>query len=301
MSSQFSRRSLLRTGLAVTAGLATVGFAVPGSGAPTVVPQGVRAELRALESRHAARLGVHAINIRSGAVVSYRAHERFPMCSTFKTLAVAAVLRDLDHDGEFLDSWVHYTEDDLVPNSPVTENHVGRGMRVEQLCAAAIRKSDNTAANLLLRRLGGPGGVTRFCRSLGDPVTRLDRYEPELSDAVPGDPRDTTTPAAIAADYRRLVLGRALCPADRERLTTWLTESVTSDTRFRAGLPSHWRLADKTGSGGYGTANDVGVAWTGDGAPLVLAVLSTKHVEGAEWDDELVARTASVLARALVE
>lgn len=300
MSAGVSRRSLIRTGLAVTAGLATVGFGVP-NGTPPVVPGRVQGELRALEARHAARLGVYGINTRSGAVVSYRAHERFPMCSTFKTLAAAAVLRDLDRDGEVLDSWVHYTEDDLVVGSPVTERHVGTGMRVADLCAAAVSESDNTAANLLLDRIGGPRGVTRFCRSLGDRLTRLDRYEPDLNSALPGDHRDTTTPAAIAEDYRRLVVGTALDRGDRARLTTWLTESVTSDTRFRAGLPSHWRVADKTGSGSYGTANDVGVAWTDDGTPLVLAVLSTKHTPDAEWDDALVAGTARVLARALVE
>lgn len=299
MSVTFSRRSLLRTGLAVTAGLATVGLSVPATGSATV-SRSVSAELRALESRHAARLGVFALNVRSGAVVSYRAHELFPMCSTFKTLEVAAVLRDLDHDGTYLDRWVHYTEADLVPGSPITEQHAVTGMRVEDLCAAAIRQSDNTAANLLLRPLGGPSGITRFCRSLGDSVTRLDRYEPDLSDGVPGDRRDTTTPAAIAADYRRLLLGRALDDADRDRLVTWLTESVTSDTRFRAGLPSHWRVADKTGSGGYGTANDVGVAWTDDGTPLVLAVLTTKEVEDADRDDDLVAGTAELLAHTLV-
>jgi beta-lactamase class A len=294
------RRSLLRAGLAVSAaGLLTTGYTERAASATADGTLAVRYTLRALERRHHARLGVHATNIRTGATVAYRAGERFAMCSTFKTLAAAAVLRDLDRDGEYLDRLIHYTEDDLVAGSPVTEEHLGTGMRVGELCAAAICYSDNTAGNLLLRQIGGPRGVTRFCRSIGDPVTRLDRYETELNSAIPGDPRDTTTPGAIARDYRRLVLGRALCPPDRHRLTTWLKANTTSAQRFGAGLPQHWELGDKTGSGDYGTANDVGVAWTGKGTPIVLAVLSSKQDRDAEWDDVLIADTARLLARTL--
>lgn len=296
MPHPLSRRSLLRAGLAVSAGgLLTAGALARQPAA--AAPQEVRHRLRALERTHAARLGVYAANTRTGATVAYRAWERFPMCSTFKPLAAAAILRR--RDAAYLDRLVRYTGDDLVDGSPITEDHAGTGMRVGELCAAAICYSDNTAGNLLLRQVGGPGGVTAFCRSIGDTWTRLDRYETELNTAIPGDPRDTTTPGAIGRDYARLVLGHALCPGDRQQLTRWLEANTTSTHRFGAGLPRHWDLGDKTGSGSYGTANDVGIAWTGAGTPIVLAVLTTKHVQDAEWDDALIADTARILAHTL--
>lgn len=231
--------------------------------------------------------------------VSRRAAERFPMCSTFKPLAAGAILRDRDHDGTFLDQVVHYTAEELVAHSPVTERHLETGMRVADLCAAAIQYSDNTAANLILRRIGGPAGVTAFCRSIGDPSTRLDRYETELNTAVPGDPRDTTTPAAFGRDYARLVLGDALDRGDRAILAEWLRGNTTSTKRFRAGLPDGWAVGDKTGGGDYGTANDVGIAWTSEGTPLVLTVLSTRDEKDADGDDTLIAEAARLLAQTL--
>lgn len=221
------------------------------------------------------------------------------MCSTFKTLAVAAVLRDRDRCGEFLDRVIRYTEDDLVEYSPVTGEHVDTGMTVRDLCAAAICYSDNTAGNLLLRRIGGPRGLTRFCRSLGDPTTRLDRWETELNTAYPGDVRDTTTPAAIGRDYGRLAVGNALSGRDRGRLTGWLKANTTSAKRFHAGLPDGWEIGDKTGTGDYGVANDIGIAWTTAGTPLVLAVLTSKDAQDAPAGDALVAEAARILARTL--
>ncbi|MFC0623735.1 class A beta-lactamase [Kribbella deserti] len=291
-----SRRSLLGAGLAVsTAGL----LAGNGFSLPAMATGSVRNELSTLEREHDARLGVYGLNTRTGATVAYRADERFPMCSTFKTLASAAILRDRDCNGEFLNKVIRYTKKDLVAGSPITQEHVGKGMRVADLCHAAICYSDNTAANLLLRQLGGPYGVTRFCRSIGDLHSRLDRYETELNTAIPGDVRDTTTPSAMGANLRRLVLGNALNERDREQLTAWLKANTTSKKRFGAGLPSNWVLGDKTGSGDYGTANDVGVAWTTAGTPLVLAVYTTKHTKDAVWDDALIAKTARILASTL--
>ncbi|GAA1671624.1 PEN family class A beta-lactamase, Bpc-type [Fodinicola feengrottensis] len=269
--------------------------------APALLVRGdktTNSELQALESQHGARLGVWATNTRTGATVAYRAGERFPMCSTFKTLAVTAILRR-DHDGEFLKRVITYTQKDVIDGSPITKDHVGTGMSVSDLCAAAIDYSDNTAANLLLRLIGGPSAVTQVARSLGDPYTRLDRNEPTLNTSIPGDLRDTTTPAAFAGDYRRLVLGEGLCPEHRERLTGWLKANTTSANRFHAGLPSGWVIGDKTGSGDYGTANDVGVVWTTHGTPIVIAVLTTKFTQDAGWDEPLVASAAAVVARTL--
>lgn len=258
----------------------------------------MRAELSELERHYGARLGVYARNTRTGRCVTYRAGERFAMCSTFKVFAAAAVLRD-HGDCAPLDRVVHYPPADILPNAPRTAEHVDTGMTVGDLCAAAIQYSDNTAGNLLLRQIGGPAGLTRFFRSLGDDVSRLDRWETELNTAVPGDPRDTTTPAAIGRNLERLTLGRALDRADRERLVTWLKGNTTSAERFGKGLPQGWVLGDKTGTGDYASANDIGVAWTTRRTPVVLAVLSTKTAEDAAVDNALIADTAGILARAI--
>ncbi|MFJ1708102.1 class A beta-lactamase [Kitasatospora sp. NPDC088346] len=263
----------------------------------------IEGRLRALERAHSARLGVFACDTVTGRTVHYRADEPFPFCSTFKTIAVAAVLRDLDRDGEFLASRIRYTDRDVTESgyAPITglpENLTG-GMTVASLCAAAIDHSDNAAANLLLRELGGPDAVTRFCRSLGDRVTRLDRWEPALNSAEPGRESDTSSPRALGRTYARLTLGDALDAPDRERLTGWLLGNTTSGNRFRAGLPQGWTVADKTGTGGYGTTNDVGIAWPPGRGPIVLAVLSTRHDPAAPADEPLVAETARLVAAAL--
>jgi beta-lactamase class A len=283
------RRTLLTAGTATAAALLT--------GAPAHAATTDR--LRELESQHGARLGVFAHNLATGRTVRHHADERFPICSLFKTLAAAAVLRDLDQDGEVLDKRIHYTADDVVENSDITEDHVATGMTVRELADAAIRFSDNTAGNLLLRELGGPTAITRFARSLGDPVTRLDRWEPELNSAEPGRVTDTTTPRAIGRTYARLVLGDALNRPDRDLLTHWLLNNTTSVNRFRAGLPKAWALADKTGGGSYGTNNDAGIAWTEDGTPLVLVVQTTKPEQGATPDHALIVKTAELLADTL--
>ncbi|MFI7387458.1 class A beta-lactamase [Streptomyces sp. NPDC049813] len=295
---------MLTTGTTLGAtALTGVGAAsASGTGSAAGARGGLGRRLAALEREHGARLGVFAQNLRTGAAHTHRADERFPLCSTFKTLAVAAVLRDLDDDGTYLARRVRYTRADLdrAGGAPVTgrPENLAHGMTVAELCGAALSYSDNTAANLLLDRLGGPAAVTRFARSAGDRVTRLDRWEPELNSAEPGRITDTTTPRAIGATYARLVLGRILDPGDRARLAGWLLANTTSDERFRAGLPAGWVLADKTGTGAYGTANDVGVAWTPGGDPVVLSVLTTKPARDATADDALVARAAELIAAA---
>ncbi|MGA5820146.1 class A beta-lactamase [Kitasatospora sp. NPDC094028] len=293
-----TRRAALTIGATAAAALAL------GSGAPAQAATGdVARGLAELEQQHGARLGVYARNLRTGRTVRHRADELFPMCSLFKTFAVAAVLRDLDHDGDFLARRIRYTQEDVTASggAPVTglPQNLANGMTVGELCAAAIDQSDNAAANLLLRQLGGPTAVTRFCRSIGDRVTRLDRWEPDLNSAEPDRVTDTTTPHAIARGYRRLVLGHALPPAQRRRLTTWLLANTTSTHRFREGLPADWRLADKTGTGRHGTTNDAGITWTTDGTPIVLAVLATKPDPAAPKDEPLLSRTATLLATAL--
>ncbi|GGV19183.1 beta-lactamase [Kitasatospora herbaricolor] len=296
-----SRRGVV-TGAAATALtvlLPTAGTAFAHS------PDGGRttARLHALERAHSARLGVFAWDTVTGRTVLHRADELFPMCSTFKTIAVAAVLRDLDRDGEFLAHRIRYTQQDVTASgyAPVTglPGNLADGMTVADLCAAAVDHSDNTAANLLLRELGGPGAVTRFCRSVGDEVTRLDRWEPELNSAEPGRVTDTSSPRAIGRTYARLTRGGALRPGDAKRLTGWLLGNTTSTDRFRAGLPRDWTVADKTGTGAHGTTNDVGITWPPGRGPIVLAVLSTKDASAAPADEPLVAGAAALLAAEL--
>ncbi|MFG2916023.1 class A beta-lactamase [Kitasatospora sp. NPDC048298] len=307
------RRAVLGLGLGLGLGAAV---AVAATGGPALAATatgpavdraadpGLHQALAALEREHSGRLGVYGRNLATGRTVRYRADELFPICSVFKTVAVAAVLRDLDRDGEFLAKRIRYTAADLVRSGGglITgkDENLANGMTVAELCAATIEYSDNTAANLLLRELGGPTAVTDFARSIGDRVTRLDRWEPELNSAEPDRRTDITTPRAIAATYGRLALGDALPPAKRERITAWLLGNTTSVRRFRAGLPADWALGDKTGTGEYGTTNDVGIAWTPAGAPVLLAVLTTKPADqAAPMDEPLVARTATLLAGAL--
>jgi beta-lactamase class A len=228
----------------------------------------------ALERRHGARLGVYALATGTGATVAYRADERFAFCSTFKTLAAAAVLHR--NTPGHLDKRVAYTKAAVNSISPITKDHVATGMTIRQLCDAAIRYSDGTAANLLMRDLGGPARLTAYLRGLGDGISRMDSYEPELNGNRPQDPRDTTTPRAIATDYRELVLGDALTTDDRALLRDWLERNTTGAERIRAGLPKGWRVADKTGTGDYGRANDIAIVWPPRTAPLVMAIMSDR-------------------------
>ena len=229
-----------------------------------------------LEHSVGGRLGVAALDTASGARLGHRAGERFPMCSTFKLLAVAAVLGRIDRGQERLDRVIRYGEADLLGYAPISRAHVREGgLPLGTLCQAAIELSDNTAANLILRQLGRPAAVTAFARGLGDPVTRLDRNEPTLNTAIPGDPRDTTTPAAITADLRALSLGGILSPTSRELLNGWLTGCKTGQTRLRAGFPASWHVGDKTGTGVNGTANDVAIAWA-PGGPILIACYLTQ-------------------------
>jgi beta-lactamase class A len=231
---------------------------------------------RAIEARVGGRLGVAVLDTATGELAGQRLDERFPMCSTFKSLAAALVLARVDAGQERLDRRIVVTPADLLEWAPVTSKRVGgAGMTLAELCEAAITVSDNTAANLLLASAGGPAGVTAFVRRLGDDVTRLDRTEPALNESAPGDPRDTSTPRAMARTLRRLMLGDALSDRGRAQLVQWMSANTTGGQRLRAGVPSDWRVADKTGTGRLGSTNDVGVLWPPRRAPLVVVAYLT--------------------------
>ncbi|WP_432115666.1 class A beta-lactamase [Streptomyces sp. S1] len=268
------------------------------SSGPDAAGTSHRREFRALESAFDARLGVYAIDTGTGREIAYRDRERFPYASTFKALAAGAVLRMEKLGG--MERVVRYTKEELVEPSPVTEKHVDTGMTLDALADAAVRYSDNTAGNLLFEELGGPKGLQAVLRSLGDGVTRMDRIEPELGDWRPGEVRDTSSPRALAGDLRAFVLGDVLRAPERERLTTWLKTNLTGDETIRAGVPDTWVVGDKTGTATtYGGRNDMAVVWPPDGAPIVMAILSTRSGREAEPDNRLIARAASVVAEAL--
>jgi beta-lactamase class A len=229
-----------------------------------------------LEKTSGGRLGVAVLDTGTGERSGHRSGERFPMCSTFKFLLAAAVLRRVDRGKETLDRAITIPPKPLLSNSPLTEPHAGATMTIAELCHAALARSDNTAANLLLERIGGPAGITDFARSIGDPVTRLDRIELELNECRPGDPRDTTSPAAMAADLKAVLLGSVLKSPSRDQLTAWMEANLTGLDRLRAKLPPGWRAADKTGSNGEHTSNDIAVMWPPARPPVIIAAYITQ-------------------------
>jgi beta-lactamase class A len=257
--------------------------------------------LAALEKERGGRLGVAVADTLDGRSAAYRGDERFPMCSTFKTLAVAAVLARVDAGKEQLDRRIRFEAKDVVANSPVSKNHAGGdGMSLAEMCEAAMTVSDNTAANHLLASLGGPEGLTAYARSLGDTVTRLDRNEPDLNEATPGDARDTTSPLAMLSDLRTLVTGNVLRPASREHLVGWLVGNKTGDARLRAGFPRDWRVGDKTGSGDRGTTNDAAVIWpSANRAPLFVSVYLTGSSPEADHRNATLASVGRLVAASL--
>ena len=238
---------------------------------------GLARQLAEIEKKVGGRLGVHMLDAADGRRAGHRQDERFALCSTFKFLAAALVLARVDQGKERLDRRIAYAPDDLVPYSPATEKHAGgEGMTMAQLCEAAVTLSDNTAANLMLASFGGPAGLTAYMRSLGDAHTRLDRIEPGLNEARAGDPRDTTTPAAIVDSMQKILLGNALAAASRAQLLQWLDDNKTGGQRIRAGLPADWKVGDKTGTGENGAANDIAILRPPGRPPILLSVYLTE-------------------------
>ena len=273
---------LAAAGLAVSA-QKTV-FADP---AQTVSP--VHDRIAALQRRHNVKIGVYAADLASGRTVAHLDGEMLAMCSTFKGYAAARVLQMVQNNELSLDRQVFVDPvQAALPNSPRTAPNSGGQMTLAELCAAALQVSDNAAGNLLLQTIGGPSAVTDFARSIGDDRTRLDRWETELNSATPGDPRDTSTPNALGNGYRSLLTGNVLAPAQRQQLEDWMRANETSSVR--AGLPQGWTTADKTGSGDYGSTNDVGVAYGPEGQMLLLAIMTR-----SQTDDPKAANNRAVI------
>lgn len=271
------------------------------SGAVTVAvaPGSATASLAELEGIYGGRLGVVALDTATGARIAHRGDERFPMCSTFKVLLAGAVLARVDAGAEHLERLVPYGKADLLEYAPITKERAGLGlMTVRDLCAAAMEYSDNTAANLLLRTIGGPARVTAYARSLGDTRTRLDRNEPSLNSAIPGDDRDTTTPAAMASDLRRLVAGRVLAASSRGTLEAWLIDCKTGLDAIRFGVPVGWKVGDKTGSGDHATVNDVAILYPPKRSPIVVTAYYTGSPASSDVRHGVLAEVGRVVSLA---
>jgi beta-lactamase class A len=287
-----------------SASIVIVGSGVAGCLRGALAANGLSQELSTaftrIEKEIAGRLGVTVLDTLSGDAASHRGEERFPMCSTFKLLAAAAVLARVDAGEESLERRVRFAAADLIAYSPATEKGVGEpGMTLAALCDAAVTLSDNTAGNLLLEAIGGPAGFTAYVRTLGDPVTRLDRIEPALNEAIPGDERDTTTPAAMAANLKALFLGDALSSGSKKRLTDWMIGNKTGDERLRAGLPKDWLVGDKTGTGSRGSTNDIGLAWPPRQAPIIIAAYLTGTDAASARRNAALAEVARAVATAV--
>lgn len=274
-----------------------------GAAAVLAAPARARAapSFAALEARSGGRLGVHAVNLATGRTLGHRADERFALCSTFKVLLAGAVLARVDAERERLERIVPITQADMRSHAPVTETYLAAGqVSIGVLCKAAVEVSDNPAANLLLKTMGGPQGLTAWLRRLGDPLTRLDRWETELNSATPGDARDTTTPAAMAATVGKLTTGKVLTPASREVLVGWMRASSTGLNRLRKDIPADWRPGDKTGTGANGSTNDVAVFWPPRGGPIVATCYITETSADLAVREGVMAEVGRIVAQTLV-
>jgi beta-lactamase class A len=276
MPREITRRdALIWTSGAFVSARASNDLAAEAPGAPSLSAADARiAGISAYESSSGGHIGLYAENIRTGAKLSWRADERFVMCSTFKASLAACILSRVDRGRDDLDQVIHFGAADMHDwYAPVAQANMARGfLSIKEMCKAAVEQSDNTCANLLLSRIGGPPALTAFWRNIGDRVTRLDDAEPLLNRTPPGGTRDTTTPAAMANTLRRLVLGRILSQASRTLFTAWLVGCQTGADRLRAGLPGNWVIGDKTGSNGKDAAGDIAVAWPKADVPIVMSV-----------------------------
>lgn len=256
----------------------------------------INEEFKNLETSLEGRIGLYAINTANNQTIQYRALERFPIQSTFKVMAVSAILKMSEADKSLLKQKINYTKQDLVFWSPITEKHVADGMTIFDLCAAAMMYSDNTATNLIVKKLGGPQTVTTFAHSIGDNTFRTDGWEPDLN-SNPNDLRDSSTPKAMVKSLQKLTLGNVLTSFKRNQLVAWMKGNTTGDTRIRAGVPKGWIVADKTGAGNdYGISNDIGVIWPPNCAPIVIAIYSGHNKKDtSRRDDILVSSTQLVI------
>lgn len=287
----FSRRSVL-------AGTGTLAIAACTRSSTEAAPASPSApepfDLSALEGREGGRLGIAAKDMGTGRVLSWRGEERFVYCSTFKMFLAAATLMRIQAGEERLDRMIPVTRADMINHAPVTEPAIGGSLSVEALMKGTVEVSDNPAANILLREMGGLEPMQAFYRDLGDASTRVDRFEPEMN-RLDGD-KDTIQPLQSAANIERLLVdgGTPLSEASKALLLKWMFDSPTGAARLKAGVPEGWRVAHKTGTGGYGPTNDIGVLYPPSGAPVIVAAYY--HAATDDPKNEAVIAQATRLA-----
>lgn len=246
-----------------------------------------------LESDYGVKLGVYAFDTETNKEVVYRADDRFAYCSTFKALAAGAVLKQ--DSLEQLKQVVKYNKEDVLFHAPITKDNVDKGMTIEELCNAAVRFSDNTAANLLFDHIGGPNGFKSALNQLGDNVTQPTRIEPDLNEAIPEDIRDTSTPRQLATDLQAYTTGDILADDKKKILIDWMTGNAIGNKLIRAGAPEGWIVADKSGAGSYGTRNDIAIVMPPNKKPIIIAIMSTHDKKEAKYDDKLIAQASKII------
>lgn len=256
--------------------------------------ESIQNKLAALESSTGVRLGISAINTANNQTIHYRAEERFPIQSTFKLIGVSAVLHQSMENSKLLQEKVTYKKQDLVAWSPMTEKNLKSGMTISELCAAAMMYSDDTAINLLVKKLGGLSAVTSFARLIGDNKFILNHWEPNMN-SNPSDMHDTSTPSAMEKDLQKLAFGNILAP-QREQLIKWMKDNTTGDTRIRAGVPYGWVVADRTGAGkDFGISNDIGILWPPKCAPVIVAIYSVQNKKNATRRDDVIVSATRII------
>lgn len=263
--------------------------------------QSITKQFTKLESSTDGELGIYAMNLANNHIIQYHANQRFPFCSTVKVMTVAAILKRSEQDPSLLNKRINYNQADVDKSgyAPITKQHIVDGMKISDLCQAALDYSDNGAMNLLLKILGGPKAVTQYARSIGDNSFRLDRDEPTLNTAIPGDERDTTTPIAMGQSLQRLLFTKVLAKEQQQLLQMWLKDNNTGNLRIRAGVPTGWVVGDKTGTGDYGVTNDIGVIWPPKKSPIVVIIYFRQKTKGAHPRDDVIAEVTKILLQEL--
>ncbi|TMX39335.1 CARB/PSE/RTG family carbenicillin-hydrolyzing class A beta-lactamase [Vibrio rotiferianus] len=252
-------------------------------------------DLAAIEQHIGGRIGVSVWDTQNDEHWDYRGDERFPMMSTFKTLACATMLKDMDSEKLDKNATAKVEERNMVVWSPVMDRMAGQTTRIEHACEAAMLMSDNTAANIVLRSIGGPHGVTRFLRSIGDKATRLDRFEPRLNEAKPGDKQDTTTPNAMINTLHTLLEGDALSYESRIQLKIWMQDNKVSDSLMRSVLPKGWSIADRSGAGGFGSRGITAMIWKENHKPIYISIYITETDLSLQARDQVIAQVSQLI------
>ncbi|MEP0232898.1 class A beta-lactamase [Roseibium sp.] len=285
--------------LAASLSIVTSALLPVSSNAAGFDPQPIIQQAIEIEKRHGARIGIAVLDDKTGTAWSYKGDVRFPLNSTFKAFACAALLAQVENGATDPNKSVQVKRADIAPYSPVTKKRIGKRMTYLALCNAAVTISDNTAANYILKEIGGPANLTAFLRKLGDTETRLDRWEPELNNVPAGESRDTTTPLAAATTLKTLLLAGPLSADSRKQLTDWLVANKVGDTLLRAGLPQRWKIGDKTGADAKKSRADIAVIWPRpDRAVFVAVYLDEAHVDMSSRN-AAIAKIGRALTKAL--